>query len=90
MSDSYSTPLLLAKFRLISFNLKFISMSKSKVTIQFTSLTNLWAFRTAIAVNVFEMNMSEISITCECRKEDIELAIEKYKGRLLETQKATA
>jgi hypothetical protein len=65
-------------------------MSKSKVTIQFTSLTNLWAFRTAIAVNVFEMNMSQISITCECSKEEIGLAVENYKGRVLETEKATA
>jgi hypothetical protein len=65
-------------------------MSTTQVTIQFSSLTNLWAFRTAISVNVFEMNMSEISITCECSKEHIALAVEKYKGRVLETQKATA
>ena len=61
-------------------------MSTSKVTIKFTSLINLWAFRTAISVNRFEMNVSDISITCECTREHIALAVEKYKGIVLETQ----
>ena len=65
-------------------------MLKTKVSIQFSSLTNLWAFRTAIAVNVFEMNMSEISITCECTKEEIELAMEKFKGKLVQMEKQPA
>ena len=61
-------------------------MTWTKVTIKFTSLTNLWAFRSAIAVNIFEMNLSEISITCDCTKEDIELAEQKFKGKLIETE----
>ena len=65
-------------------------MSKSTVTIKFTSLINLWAFRTAISVNRFEMNVSDMSITCECTKEHIALAIEKYKGIVLETQEVKA
>jgi hypothetical protein len=59
-------------------------MQKTRASIQFTSLTNLWAFRMAIAVNVFEMNLSKIMITCECSNEDIELAINQYKGKLVE------
>ena len=65
-------------------------MTWTKVTIKFTSLTNLWAFRSAISVNVFEMNLSEISITCDCTKEDIALAEEKYKGKVLETKREIA
>ena len=38
----------------------------------------------AIAVNVFEMNLSKIMISCECSKEDIELAINQYKGKRVE------
>ena len=59
-------------------------MQKTRVSIQFTSLTNLWAFRMAIDVNVFEMNVSKIMITCECSKEQIELAKSEYKGRVVE------
>ena len=65
-------------------------MQKSRVSIRFTSLTNLWAFRLAIDVNVFEMNMSQIMITCECAKEDIELATSKYKGKVVENKKQEA
>jgi hypothetical protein len=60
-------------------------MQKTKVTIKFSSLTNLWAFRMVIDANIFEMNMSQISITCECTEEQVQLAIEKYNGKLIET-----
>ena len=62
-------------------------MTWSKVTIKFTSLTNLWSFRSSIAVNVFEMNLSEISITCDCTPDDIQLAVEKFHGRVLHEKK---
>ena len=65
-------------------------MAKSKVTIKFTSLTSLWSFRTTIAVNIYEMNLSEISITCECTKEEVELALQKFKGKLVQMEKQTA
>jgi hypothetical protein len=61
-------------------------MKKTRVSIQFTSLGNLWAFRMAIEANVFEMNMSKIMITCECSKEQIALAISEYKGKLVEVK----
>jgi hypothetical protein len=61
-------------------------MQKAKVTIKFSSLTNLWSFRMVIEANIFEMNMSQISITCECTKEQVQLAIENYNGQLVETK----
>ena len=59
-------------------------MKKERVSIRFTSLTSLWGFRTEIEANVFEMNMSQITITCECTPANIELAINKYRGKLAE------
>lgn len=59
-------------------------MQKSKVSIQFTSLTKLWSFRMAINANVFEMNMAQIMITCECTKEQIHMAVEVYEGKVVE------
>jgi hypothetical protein len=61
-------------------------MQKAKVTIKFSSLTNLWSFRMVIEANIFEMNMSQISITCECTEEQVQLAIEKYNGQLVGTK----
>lgn len=65
-------------------------MQKTKVSIQFTSLIKLWEFRMAIDANVFEMNMSQIAITCECTKEQIDMAMEIYNGKLLEAKKEQA
>jgi len=62
-------------------------MQKTKVSIQFTSLTKLWEFRIAINANIFEMNMSEMTITCECSTEHIQMAIEQYKGKVVERRK---
>jgi hypothetical protein len=65
-------------------------MTPTRVSIQFTSLTKLWAFRMAINVNVFEMNLSQLTITCECSKEDIQLALEEYNGSVVQTKKQEA
>jgi hypothetical protein len=59
-------------------------MPTSKVSIRFTSLTNLWSFRLEIQANIFELNMSEMIITCQCSEEHIRLAKEKYNGKLVE------
>ncbi len=65
-------------------------MRNSKVSIQFSCLTNLWSFRMDIKVNVFEMNLAKMMITCECNEAHIELAIKKYGGKVLNsfTEKA--
>ena len=44
----------------------------------------------AIDANVFEMNMSQIAITCECTREQIDMAAEIYNGKLLEFKKEKA
>lgn len=62
----------------------------SKVSIQFTSLTNLWAFRKAINVNVFEINMYQVTITCECSNEQVHLAVTEYNGHVIELKKQEA
>jgi hypothetical protein len=41
----------------------------------------------AINANIFEMNMSEITISCECSSAHIQMAIEQYNGKLVETRK---
>ena len=65
-------------------------MSTSKVSIRFTSLTNLWAFRLAIGANEFSMNLGELIITCHCTKEHIELAQSKYNGKVVSEVKEKA
>jgi hypothetical protein len=62
-------------------------MQKSKVSIQFTSLTKLWEFRMAIDINIFEMNLSQLTINCECTEEQITMAMEIYNGKLLKAKK---
>ena len=59
-------------------------MQKQKVTIRFSSLTKLWDFRMAIDASVFEMNLHMLTITCECTKKHIELAINQYKATLVD------
>ena len=61
-------------------------MQKTKVSIQFTSLTKLWKFRMAIDANVYEMNTREMTIICECSREHIQMAIEQYKGKVVESK----
>ena len=41
----------------------------------------------AIRANVFEMNLSQLIITCQCTAEDVALAAEKYNGKIVETKK---
>jgi len=65
-------------------------MSTSKITLCFTNLTNLWAFRLASEMNKFEMNLAELSITCYCSKEQIELAIQEFNGKIVATAKEEA
>ena len=44
----------------------------------------------AIDANVFEMNMSQIAITCECTKEEMDMALTIYNGRSLEAKRDQA
>ena len=58
-------------------------MSITKITVQFSSATSLWAFRSAIQVNVFFVNLANITITFEESEEKISWAIEKYHGQIV-------
>ena len=64
-------------------------MTTTKVSIRFSSLSNLWAFRIDIGVNEFAMNLAELTITCQCSKEEIELAKSRYNGNVAELVKET-
>ena len=62
-------------------------MTHSKVSIKFTSLASMWAFRMEINANIFEMNVAQLTIKCDCSEEHIKLAIEKYNGKIVEALK---
>lgn len=64
-------------------------MSTKKVSIQFTSLTSLWNFRLAIQANIFEMNLAQLTITCDCTEAHIALAKEQYRGKIIETSESS-
>jgi len=51
---------------------------KEKVTLKFSSLQNLWAFKSEVETLRCEINPANLTLTCECTKEHIELAIKKY------------
>ena len=58
-------------------------MSVTKITVQFASASNLWAFRSAIQTNVFFVNLTKMTITFEESAEKISEAIEKYHGQIV-------
>lgn len=54
------------------------------VTLQFPSIERLWKFRLEIRSDDFEMNLNDRTIICRCTDKDIELALDKYKGSVVE------
>lgn len=65
-------------------------MKKTKVSIQFGSIYNLWKFRNAIHINAFFVDIEKLTLTFEYVEEnEIGWAIEKYYGQVVVTmQKA--
>ena len=61
-----------------------------QVSLRFPTISALWAFRLEINAQVFEMNLQLLSITCECSKEHIELALTKYKAAVVNSKKENA
>jgi hypothetical protein len=53
-----------------------------KTTLIFLSLNDLWDFRQAIQANYIEINTKNKSITCDCSKEHIDLAINKFHAKV--------
>ena len=64
---------------------KFVKPSPTamqKTTLVFLSLKDLWEFRQAIQANYIEINTKNKSITCECSKAHIELAVEQFNAKI--------
>jgi hypothetical protein len=53
-----------------------------KTTLVFLSLKDLWDFRQAIQAKHIEINTKNKSITCDCTKEHIDLAIKKFHAKI--------
>jgi hypothetical protein len=61
-------------------------MQYKKLSIQFASISNLWAFRKAIGLNNFHVNLAKLTLTFECSdQEKIGQAIEQYYGQIVPT-----
>ena len=60
-----------------------ILTAMQKTTLVFMSLKDLWEFRQAIQANIIEINTKNKSIACECSKEHIELAINRFHGKVV-------
>ena len=61
-----------------------------KVILKFATVSSLWSFRLEINAQVFEMNLQQLSITCECSKQQIELAVNKYKASVVSSKRENA
>jgi hypothetical protein len=61
-------------------------MPITTITVQFASTINLWAFRSAIQINVFFVNLSNLTISFEDSEERIQWAVEKYHGEIVPEQ----
>ena len=55
------------------------------VTLQFQSLDDLWAFRIDALIYFIEMNQAQITLTCKCSQQHLQLAVSKYKAEVLIT-----
>jgi hypothetical protein len=55
------------------------------VTLQFPTARELWSFRLEIEATIFEFNLRDRTLTCQCSDDHIKLAIEKYNGKLIST-----
>jgi hypothetical protein len=55
-------------------------MSKEKITIQFSSLHQLWQFAQKIKANNIEIKTKDCLLICDCSEEDLQL-LEIYNGR---------
>ena len=55
-----------------------------KTTLVFLSLKELWEFRQAIHANYIEINTKNKSITCDCTREHIQLAIDQFHAKVMD------
>jgi hypothetical protein len=65
---------------------KLSVMSNSKIAVQFASLTNLWAFKNELKLNIYCINSLERTITFQAGIIDnIGAAVEKFNGQIVRT-----
>ena len=57
---------------------------KQTVTLRFQSIQNLWQFRLEINAAILEINVFKKTLSCECTREHIDLAVAKYGASILE------
>jgi hypothetical protein len=55
-----------------------------KVILVFPSLIQLWRFVREVSLNYSDFNPGELTLICDCMKEDIEMVRQKYDVRFQE------
>ena len=58
------------------------------VTLQFNTAKKLWIFRLEIEATDLKVDLKNRTLTCQCSKKDIKLALEQFGARLLVTNTA--
>lgn len=56
------------------------------VTLQFANVQQLWKFRIEVRANILEINIKNITLSCQCSDEHIQLAVQKYKAVVINRQ----
>lgn len=54
-----------------------------KVTLQFKSATQLWAFKQTIKAHNVEVNLKHCTLACDCSEMEVALAIENYNAKVV-------
>jgi len=60
---------------------------KQSVTLQFPSLDSLYKFRAEINTTNFEVSIQKYLLTCDCTKEEIQLAASEYNAKVFTGKK---
>ena len=57
-----------------------------KVTLQFKSAAQLWAFKQTIKAHSVEVNLTRCTLICDCSEMEVALATEKYNARIIQNE----
>jgi hypothetical protein len=60
---------------------------KKEVILQFPCLLDLWKFRAAAHIPLFEISASQATLSCQCSEEEVQLAISKYHASVVSQKK---
>ena len=61
-------------------------MCTSEVTIQFNSYYQLREFMRRIDTEFYDVSFTKFTITCHCTKENLDLAVEQYNGKIIKAK----